>query len=258
MPRKARKKARRKAEKQIIRTAVIGYGGAFNMGKSHAEWMNAVDGFETIAACDTDPKRLVAAQEELPGLRTYRRVGSLLRNPDVDLCVIITPHDSHAKLAIQCLNARKHVVVEKPMCITAKQATDMIRAARKNDVCLTVFHNRRHDGDYLAIKQAIDQGRIGQVFHVEMWGGGYGRPGTWWRSDKKVSGGHFYDWGAHYFDWLLNLMAPRKMVGVTGAFHKLVWKHVSNEDHVEALVRFDDGAVADVQFSSIAAVGKPR
>jgi len=255
---KAKKKAARQPEKQVICTAVIGYGGAFNMGKAHAEWMNAAEGFQTIAVCDTDPQRLKVAQQELPGVLTYRNVGNLVRNPNVGLCVIITPHNTHARLAIQCLEAGKHVVVEKPMCLTVKEATAMIQAARKNGVTLTVFHNRRHDGDYLAIKRAIDDGRIGKVFHVEMWGGGYGRPGTWWRSDKRISGGHFYDWGAHYFDWLLNLMAPRKMVGVTGAFHKLVWKHVTNEDHVEAFIKFDDGAVADVQFSSIACVGKPR
>ncbi len=256
---KAARKAKRQARKpKEIRCAVIGYGGAFNMGKAHSEWINAARGLRAVAACDMDPKRAAAAKQDFPEFRTYTRAGSLLRNPDVDLCVIITPHDSHARLAVQCAQAGKHVVVEKPMCLTAAEATRMIAAARKSRVMLTVFHNRRHDGDYKAIKACIDEGRIGDVFHVEMWGGGYGRPGTWWRSDKRVSGGHFYDWGAHYMDWLLNIMAPRKVVGVAGRFHKLVWHHVTNEDHVEAWIRFDDGAVADVQFSSIACSGKPR
>ena len=241
-----------------IRCAVIGYGGAFNMGKAHSEWINAASGLRAVAACDLDPKRRAAARQDFPEFRTYARVGNLLKDPEVDLCVVITPHNTHARLAVQCAQAGKHVVVEKPMCLSAAEATQMIQAARKAGVTLTVFHNRRHDGDYKAIKKAIDDGRIGQAFHVEMWGGSYGRPGTWWRSSKRVSGGHFYDWGAHYVDWLLNVMAPRQVVGVAGRFHKLVWHHVTNEDHVEAWIRFDDGAVADVQFSSIACADKPR
>ena len=67
-----------------------------------------------------------------------------------------------------------------------------------------------------------------------------------------------YDWGAHYLDWLLNIM-PAKMVNITGFFHpNRVWSDISNEDHVQAVIRFADDAVADVQMSSIAKVGKPR
>lgn len=236
---------------------MIGYGPAFNMGKAHAEWVNAVDGMTTIAVCDTDPKRTAAAREELPSVETFNDVRALLKGAPVDLCVIILPHHLHAPVGLQCLKAGKHVVLEKPMCLTAAEATKMIEAAKKAGVMLTVFHNRRHDGDFLAIKEVVQKGIIGDVFHVEMWGGGYGKPGSWWRSQKEISGGLFYDWGAHYLDWLLNIM-PGRVASVTGAFHKLVWHEVTNEDHVEALIKFDTGAVADVQFSSIAKSGKPR
>jgi len=241
-----------------VRCAVIGYGGAFNMGRAHATWINDTPGLETVAVCDLDEQRTQAAAKDFPSLETYNDVRDLLQQCDHELCVVVTPHNTHARLAIQCAKAGKHVIVEKPMCLTAKEATNMIQAAAAAGTMLTVFHNRRHDGDFLALKEAVVEKKlIGEVFHVEMFGGGYGEPGTWWRSDKAISGGAFYDWGAHFLDWLLNLM-PGKVTGVTGFFHKLKWLKVTNEDNVEAAIRFENGAVAHVQMSSLAAVGKPR
>lgn len=245
------------ASGKVIKCAVVGYGPAFDMGKHHCGWIRATEGLRLVAVCDIDPKRLAAAREDFPWVKIYSKIGKMLKDADVDLVTVVTPHNTHAKLALQCLKAKKHVIVEKPMCITTREATAMIKRAKESGVMLTVFHNRRHDGDFLAIKEVIDKGLIGKVFHVEMFGGGYSHPGYWWRSDKKISGGTFYDWGAHLIDWLLNLV-PERVVGVSGFFHKLVWEDISNEDQVEALIRFESGAVADVQLSNIARVGKPR
>lgn len=245
-----------KKTQKTIRGAVIGYGGAFNMGRAHAGWMNAA-GMQTVAACDVDPARMEAAQQDYPGIRTYADVAKLLQDDGVDLCVVILPHNLHAEVAIACAQAGKHVIVEKPMCITVAEADAMIEAARKNGVMLSVFHNRRHDGDFLAIKEVIDRGVIGEVFHIETGGGGYYHPGRWWRADKKVSGGAMYDWGAHFLDWVLNLV-PSRVAGVNGYFQKRVWLDVTNEDHTQAVIRFENGCVVDLQQSSICRAPKPR
>jgi len=240
-----------------IRMAVIGYGGAFNMAKAHANWA-AQGGIELVAACDVDPARAAAAAEDFPGIATYTDVGAMLKGSKFEVAVVITPHNTHADIAIQCSKAGRHVVVEKPMCITVAEADAMIAAAKKTGKVLTIFHNRRHDGDYLALKEVVDKGLIGDVFKIEMYMGGYGRPGTWWRSKKDISGGAFYDWGAHMLDWCLHIMGKR-ISYVMGYFHEnLVWTHVTNEDHVHAVMRFEDGATADVQLSSIQRIGKPR
>jgi predicted dehydrogenase len=228
------------------------------MGKLHGDQINAVPGMRVTAACDIDAKRMKQAAEDFPGIETFTDVQKLLQSPNVDLCVIILPHNLHAPVALQCLKAGKHVVLEKPMCITTAEAKAMIDLAKKNDLMLTVYHNRRHDGDFKALRQAIRvDGLLGEVFSIEMWGGGYGKPGTWWRSKKEISGGAFYDWGAHYLDWLLNIVkAP--VVNVNGYFHKRVWRESSNEDHVQAVIRFANGVVANVQMSSIAHHSLPR
>ena len=154
------------ADKKTIRGAVIGYGGAFNMGQHHLSSMQKA-GMVPTAACDLDPNRVAVAETDFPGIHTYTNVPSLLKDEEVDIIALITPHDTHARLAIDALNAGKSVVCEKPMCLTSQEATDMIAAAKQNGVVLTVFHNRRHDGDFKALKEAIVEKKlIGDVRSV--------------------------------------------------------------------------------------------
>jgi len=246
-----------KEETGTIGCGVIGYGPAFNMGKHHGNFIVGTPGLELRAICDLDPARTEAAKEDFPGVRTYNDIGEAVADDEVDVLTVVTPHNTHYALAMQCLKAGKGVILEKPFCITAKEATDMLKASEKSGALLTVYHNRRLDGDFLAMKWVIDQGLIGDVFHVEAYSGGYREPKPWWRSDKRISGGAMYDWGAHFIDWILNLM-PGPIQNVTGFFHKRVWHAVTNEDHCQAIIRFKDGRFAEYQTSSIARVGKAR
>lgn len=241
-----------------IKCAVVGYGGAFGMGRAHAQWMNDTGRMTTIAACDPDAARMETAKTDFPGIETYASLDDLLKKSDAELVVIITPHNTHYELAMKALNAKRSVVLEKPMCIIVEQATAMIEAAKKSKVMLTTFHNRRHDGDFKAIKEVIDKGTIGDVFQIEAFMGGYGHPGHWWRSKKEISGGCMYDWGAHFVDWILNFMAGQEMESITGFIQKCVWKDITNEDQTQAIVKFKNGATADLTISTIAYAGKAR
>lgn len=243
--------------KPPIKAAVVGYGPLFSMGKYHVESMSATGRMEVVAVCDTDRKRLKAARADLEDVRTYDDARKLATDAEVQLVAVVVPHNVHCAVTLPLLKAGKHVVVEKPFALTIKECDRMIEAAKQAGVTLSVFHNRRQDGDFLAAKDIIDKGYIGEVFHLETAIGGYSRPGQWWRSSKEISGGVFYDWGAHYVDWALHLV-PGKMKTVSGQFQKRVWKQTTNEDHVEAYVKFDSGAVAHIQISDIAAAPKPR
>jgi scyllo-inositol 2-dehydrogenase (NADP+) len=241
-----------------IKWGIVGYGGAFGMGKLHGESVNGCEGMKVIAVCDIDPARTAAAKNELPDITTYNDGGAMLANREIDNVINILPHNLHYPISMECLKAGKGVVLEKPMCITTQQATDMIELAKRNGVLLTVFHNRRHDGDYMAVKEFLDKGIIGEVFRIEAFMGGWSKPGKWWRTEKAISGGNFYDWGAHQVDWVLNFLEGRKIKNVTGFFQKRVWMDVTNEDETQAIVRFDGDVVADITISQIAKVGKPR
>ncbi|RAP76917.1 hypothetical protein DL346_14455 [Paenibacillus montanisoli] len=234
-----------------LRGAVIGYG---NMGTHHAKQMEKA-GIEFAAVCEFDQARREQARIDYPHLRVFGDVKELLEEPGIDLVTIVTPHDTHAELAMQVLEARKNCILEKPMCIHADDAAALVNKAKETGVMLSVYHNRRWDGWFITAKELIEQGRLGDVFCVEFYFGGYGHPGQWWRSDKRISGGAFYDWGAHYMDWLLGIV-PGKVKSVRGYSQKRLWHDVTNEDHLDCIIEFESGAVAHAQTSQLAAAGK--
>ena len=239
-----------------IRCAIIGYGPRYTWGAVHARWINAVDDLSLVAICDSDPACAAKAHSDFPDVDTCTDMQEILTRDDIDLVAIVTPHNTHASIAIDCLNSGKHVVVDKPMSITVAEADRMIGAADNAKRALAVFHNRRHDGNVRAIRDVIQSGAIGDVFHIELSECAYRRPPDEWRSRKDISGGLFYDWSSHALDWVLHLV-PSKVVQVTGFSHKLVWNDVSNEDQVQAIIRFENGTVADITRSNIAYASKP-
>jgi predicted dehydrogenase len=239
-----------------VRCGILGYGPTFNFGWVHARWIEAVPDLRLVAICDRDPGCAAKAQADWPDVAVHTDLREMLARDDLDLVSVVTQHNTHAPLVVECLRAGKHVCVEKPMCLDTAEATAMIDAAREADRTLAVFHNRRHDGNVRAIREVIEQGRLGRVFHIELSACGFGKPGAVWRSDKAVCGGALYDWGAHAVDWVLSLV-PSRMAQVTGFFHKLLWPDVSNEEQTRAIILFEDGTVADITQSSLARVGKP-
>lgn len=242
---------------KTISCGLLGYGPAFQMGRSHGGWIDGTPGLKTVAMCDTDPARVEAARREIPDLKGYfTSLDDMLAMPGLDLVVNILPHNLHASTALKCMEAGKHVVLEKPFSVTIEEANAMVRQAARKKVMLSLFHNRRWDEDYLAIRDLVDRGLIGDIFHMECGFGGYGRPGNWWRSDKAVSGGVMHDWGAHFIDWILNLV-PSEITQVMGDFQKRMWHAVTNEDHGQAYIRFGNGVTADFWISSMAALGRP-
>ncbi|MCW8131171.1 MAG: Gfo/Idh/MocA family oxidoreductase [Planctomycetota bacterium] len=238
-----------------IKVGTIGYGGAFNMGKHHLNDMMKNKGFVPAAVCDLDAKRLETAQTDFPGIQTYTDVDEMLRKSDVELLAIILPHNVHAKVAIQCMNAGRHVVVEKPFAITVKECDAMIAAGKKHKVVCSTFHNRHWDSNILTIKKHLH--KIGRPFRWESYAGHYGEPGTWWRSYKDISGGVIYDWGAHFCEWMLQVM-DYEMLEINGYQVKEVWKKFTNEDELEAVVRFKGNAVGSHVASTVSITGKDQ
>ncbi len=188
-----------------ITVGVIGYGGAFNMGKQHLE-LAARAGMRPLAVAEIDPARLAVAQQDFPGIETYASVAAMLKQSDVKLIIIITPHNSHAPLALQCLNAGRHVICEKPLAITTAECDAMIAAAKKRNLLLSTYHNRHWDGCIIEAVRQIKAGVIGDIVRIEAHMGSYGKPRDWWRTSKKISGGILYDWGVHLLEYCLQLI----------------------------------------------------
>ena len=168
-----------------IRVGVIGYGGAFNMGKAHLNEMKGA-GMTPVAVVEIDRSRLKVVKEDFPGIETYSSVAAMLKKSDVNLVTLITPHNTHAKLALQCLKAGRSVVCEKPMAITTAECDVMIATAKKKGSVLSVYHNRHWDGCILRAVKEIKKGVIGDVIRIEAHMGGRGKPGNWWRTSRSA------------------------------------------------------------------------
>lgn len=233
---------------------LLGFGA---IGAAHAKAVRETAGLHLVAVCDRDPARAVVALSGDPDARVHAHAEQLLDDPDVDIVVISTPPDSHARWAMAALERGKHVVVEKPMALSTQECDALLDQAQRAGLALSVYQNRRFDPDYALIRAAVASGAIGDVFHLEAFVGGYGHPCNYWHSDAEVSGGALFDWGSHIVDQVLDLMEG-EVDSVTAVNHKRVWHDVTNADHSRMTLHFDGGREATFVYSDLAAALKPR
>ncbi len=246
---------KRFAKAREIKVGVIGYGGAFDMGRKHLlEMMRAK--MTPVAVADIDPARLEVAHRDFPGIGTYTSVSTMLKKSGVDLVTIITPHNTHAALAVQCLRAGRHVVVEKPFAITTAECDRMIAAARRGRRLLSTYHNRHWDGCIIQAVKTIRSRAIGQVVRVEAHMGSWGKPRNWWRTSKTISGGILYDWGVHLMEYTFQII-DSPIVEVAGFARKgfwaprTAWKADTFEDEGFAVVRYAGGAWSSLMITQL-------
>jgi predicted dehydrogenase len=209
------------------------------------------------AVCDLNQDQLDRARSDFPGIKTYESAEVFADAADVDLVIVATPPDTHMRLCLQMMSGGKHVVCEKPLALNRRETDALKEMAAKKGVHLSCHQNRRWDPDYLAIKQSLADGLIGDLFYLESFVGGFHHPCGYWHSHAPVSGGTSYDWGAHYLDWIVSLI-PERVETVVATRHKRVWQDVTNADQERIQVRFYGGKEAEFMHSDIAAARKPK
>jgi predicted dehydrogenase len=194
----------------VVRTALIGYGLA---GRSfHAPLIAAVDGLELAAVVTRDEERRESVRREHPGAELLDSADDIWqRAGDFDLVVVAAPNRAHVPLARASIEAGLPVVVDKPLAGSAAAARELIEHAQRAGVMLTVFQNRRWDGDFLTVRRLIADGRLGRVMRFES------RFERWrpeikegWREvgDPEEAGGVLFDLGSHLIDQALQLFGP--------------------------------------------------
>ena len=236
-----------------VGVGLIGYGA---IARAHAESINSTAGLSLAAVCDVSEERRQAAANEW-SVPTHPRVEELLEDPQVGLVVVGTPPSIHADAVVAALEAGKHVVCEKPFALHVDDVDRMIDTASARRRVLTVFQSRRWDPDYLALREVVRSGSIGDAFYMESFIGGHAHPCDYWHTHEPISGGTIYDWGSHYFDWILQLI-PEAVRSVSANAHKRVWHDVTNSDQVRVDLTFAGGAQATFLQSDIAAAAKPK
>ncbi len=250
------------SQKSDIKVGVIGYGGAYNMGLKHLSQMKDA-GMTPVAVAEIDPTRLESAETDFPDIGRYSSLQQMLEESDVDLVAIITPHNTHAPLALEALAKGKHVICEKPMAITTKEVDAMIAQAEANDALVTTYHNRHWDGiPRTALKLIKEQHAIGSLYKIECRNGWYGKIADTWRASRSISGGILYDWGVHLLEYAFQLIdSPiAEVSGYAKSGHwglSSQWGEDHIEDEVHATVRFVNGAWLNLTVSQLDPDRKP-
>jgi predicted dehydrogenase len=143
------------------------------------------------------------------------------------------------------------------MALDVTQCDELMALAKQAGLLLVVYQNRRYDSDFLTIQKALADGVIGEVFHYEAFVGGYGKPCSFWHSDKLISGGAIFDWGSHFIDQIMTLL-PYPIDHISGLNQKRHWHHMTNADHAQVVITYKDGKQAVFINSDLAAARKPK
>ncbi|MEE1827505.1 Gfo/Idh/MocA family oxidoreductase [Streptomyces sp. BE20] len=197
-----------------FRVGLIGYGLAGSA--FHAPLIATTPGLRLDAVVTANPDRRAQLHREHPDARAVDTPEQLLADPDaLDLVVIASPNRSHVPLARAALEAGLATVVDKPLAATAAEALELCKLAESHGTLLTVFQNRRWDGDFLTAARLVREGALGRVHRFESRFERFRpKPKPGWRelADPAEVGGTLYDLGSHLVDQALALFGPVETV----------------------------------------------
>lgn len=237
--------------------ALIGYGvgGRF----FHAPIITATRGLRLAAIVTSNAERASEARAEHPRARVVKSADDLFNDPSgLDLAVISTANSAHVPLALAALEAGLHVVIDKPIAPTSSEARRIVDEADRRQLMLTVYHNRRFDGDFLTLQRLIRERALGEIHRFESrferWRP-IPKPGWRESADPADAGGLLFDLGPHVIDQALVLFGP-----VTQVYAEIDRRreHVEVDDDVFIALTHASGVRSHVWLTVLAAEKGPR
>jgi predicted dehydrogenase len=253
--------------KNKVRVGIIGVG----IGQAHIKGYSKVEEAEIVALCDTNTARAEQVRRDcnVTGAKIYSDHRALLDEAELDAVSVCLPNFLHRPVAVDCLNAGKHVICEKPLATNAKDAQKIADAAAKNDKKCMVAQVNRFRPDSQFLKQAIAAGELGRTYYAHTgWLRRRGIPGYggWFTTKELSGGGPLIDIGVHLLDiawWLCGCPQPVSASGVTYAEFGPRGKGLGGwaaenrpakgtfdvEDLAVALIRFENGLTINLEVS---------
>lgn len=248
-----------------LKIAIIGCGGIANQKQMPS--LAKLDTIEMVAFCDTVEERAVkaAAQFGTSDATVYTSYQALLEKENLDVVHVCTPNKSHAEIAIAALEAGNHVMCEKPMAKTAKEAREMVSVAERTGKKLTIGYNNRFREDSMYMKEVSESGELGEVYFAKAHAIRRRAVPTWgvFLDEEEQGGGPLIDIGTHALDLTLWMMDNYEVESVVGSvYHKLSdqeseanafgrWdaEKFSVEDSAFGMIRMKDGATVILESS---------
>lgn len=228
----------------------IGLIGCGRISKNHFEAIAQIDGATIVTCCDVIEERAATAAKTYNVATYYTDHHALLDAEEIDAAIICTPSGIHPRIGIDVANKGIHVVTEKPMAISLKDADALVRACDDNKVQLFVVKQNRLNPSIQLLKKAIDKGRFGRMFMANAtvrWT----RPQEYydlakWRGTWEFDGGAFMNQASHYFDLIQWLMGPVESVM---AYTNTLNHRIEAEDQGAGLIKFRNGAIGVVEVT---------
>ncbi|MDO5661300.1 MAG: Gfo/Idh/MocA family oxidoreductase [Brachybacterium sp.] len=232
-----------------VRIGLIGAGG---IAGAHLNGYRALgEQVSVVAIADADPATLAARTEET-GARGYANFLDLIHDPEVDAVDICLPHHLHRGAIVAAAGAGKHILCEKPLCLTVDEAREVREAVDDAGVTLMCAHNQLFLPAVAAAKTVLDSGALGDVYEVrttDSFHNNFDPENMGWRANAATSGGgEFIDTGYHPSYLLMNLAGavPVEAFAMMST-HRLTF--MEGEDSAQVLVRFDGGRVGQLVTS---------
>ena len=236
----------------MINVGLIGFGLA---GRSfHAPVIRAVPGLRLAAILKRSGDE---AAKLYPDARIVRSVEELLAMSDIRLIVVATPNDTHHPIARRCLAAGRDVVVDKPLAPTLEEALDLVEFAQERGRVLTVYQNRRYDGDFQAVQQLVASGCLGRIVRFES---NYDRfrpqlKANAWRERSGPGTGILFDLGPHLIGHALVLFGLPEAIT---ADIRVEREHAVADDSFDLALRYAGALRALLRATMLAPVTRPR
>lgn len=233
-----------------IQVGLIGFGLAGSA--FHAPLVEAEPRMRLAAVASSRPD---AVRERFPDAEVAPDAASLIADPAIDLVVIAAPNALHAPLARGALEAGKHVVIDKPLVADLADGQPLIDLARERGRVLSVFHNRRWDGDFLTVERLVREGRLGRIMLAEFCWDRF-RPAIkrGWREEPAVGAGLLADLGPHLVDQALRLFGTPDAVAGDLAVQR---EHASVDDWFALTFHYGEARFL-LSASTLVADPRPR
>ncbi len=245
------------SERPPIRTAVIGYGISGRV--FHAPFLEADPDYSLDVIVTGDAGRRAAAATRHPLARVVPTPEAVWADAAaLDLVVIGSPSGTHASLADAALDAGLDVVVDKPFAVTSDEGRALIEKAERLGRRLTVFQNRRWDGDFRTVRRLIAEGRLGEIrrfeSRFEWW---KPEPATSWKTAATAAegGGILYDLGTHLIDQAVQLFGPVAEISAEIARRR---PGAAADDDVFLALQHASGATSHLWMNAMAPLFGPR
>ncbi len=192
----------------MIKVGVIGYG--YSAKTFHMPLIKTSKSLE-LAAISSSQKETVGVK--YPHVSIFETAQGLITSGNLELVVITAPNDVHYQLAKQCLENGINVVLEKPMVTTSLEAEELVNIAKERSLILSVFHNRRWDGDFLTVKKLLDNNLIGDIRFFESHFDRF-RPTVRqrWREQPGQGSGIWFDLGSHLVDQAISIFGSPEAI----------------------------------------------